>query len=144
MHFIFVQFYLFFSSLRVINTFFNQFSLFFHFRSFEISFHNFQQLEISWKFITVSGAPTRLFSRYARVRATTYYRPACFSMCIPGAWAYFKNTLQKFLSACPKCDFPAGRGRISDLPAKNSCHLPNTWVSAKRKPGAVPTNRSWL
>ena len=42
MYFIFVQFYLFFSSSRVINTFFDQFSLFFHFRSFEISFQDFQ------------------------------------------------------------------------------------------------------
>ena len=68
------------------------------------------------------------FPRCAPIRATTYYRPACFSR---PAWVYFKNPLQKFLSACPKCNFSIDRGRISDLPAKNSCHLPNMWVSAK-------------
>lgn len=141
MYFIFVQFYLFFSSLRVINTFFDQFSLFFHFGSFEISFQDFQWLEILWKFITVSGVPARLFSqvctdpRHHLLPARLFF-PACLGLfqksaakvpvCLPKMqffnrpWAYIRFACEKF------------------LPFAKYVGL------CKNKPVAVPTNRSWL
>ena len=96
-------------------------------------------MEIYYSFVSLYrsgfGAPRSAWSAVFPAHLDFLVRPARTTDYSQFSWAYFKNTLRKFLSACSKYNFSIGRGRISNLLMKNPCHSSNTWVSAKISQG---------